>query len=83
MPASINRHRALRWPKPVKWPADLPKNNKNGDKILVQTFKKYRSKSSPRASQIIQNRVPEATWSDFGAKISFGILLGALLATFP
>ena len=41
---------------------------------------KKRPKTGPRASQILKNEVPEATWSDFGAKTSFGILFGPPLA---
>ena len=39
---------------------------------------KKRPKTGPRGSQILKNEVPEATWSDFGAKTSFGILFDPL-----
>ena len=41
---------------------------------------KKHPKTGPRASQILKNEVPEATWSDFGAKTPFGILFGPPLA---
>ena len=37
---------------------------------------KKRPKTGTRAFQILKNEVPEATWSDFGAKTSFGTLFG-------
>ena len=53
-----------------------PLLNPFGSHLAPQEPPKTSQKASQEGSQSPPNEVPEATWSDFGAKTSFGTLFG-------